>query len=403
MPEWLGIVCAFAVVVVLVGRMVPLGPAVLAGAGIVGMSLGLGLGGTLRLLGSAMVSPDAVELALLMALITLLNRLLQEFGLLEAMIAALTGLLRSTRLSLVAVPSVIGLLPVPGAAIISAPLVDNLGSGLGLSATSKAAINIVFRHAWFFVFPFMPSLILAARLAGLSVYRLGHSMLPLTLVVLVSGYLTYLHRLTDLPPASAHGGRCELGRTLLVTGSPILLSLGLSLLGGLPLPVSLVFGVGLALYLGRRHPRFSLGLLGRGIDYGMVLAMPAIIAFRTVIAEAEVIGELVRSLVDGGLPLLVLAFLLPAVIGFTSASHTTAIGVTFPLILPLVAARAQPALAVLMFTAGYFTYIISPLHLCQILTMQYFRVKLGPLYREYLVPMGTLLVAVWTLVWLYLR
>ncbi|MDQ7794044.1 MAG: DUF401 family protein [bacterium] len=47
------------------------------------------------------------------------------------------------------------------------------------------------------------------------------------------------------------------------------------------------------------------------------------------------------------------------------------------------------------------TYVISPLHLCQIVTLEYFKTRLGPLYREYLLPMTAVLLAAWILAWLH--
>ena len=165
---------------------------------------------------------------------------------------------------------------------------------------------------------------------------------------------------------------------------------------------ALAVGVALAFFLGRKHPRAHPRLLWLGIDRWMVLTMPSIIVFREVVGETRVIAVMVSTLLQRGLPLLVLAFTLPLLVGFVSASYSTTIGITFPLLLPLAEPAARPALAMLMFTSSFVAYVVSPLHLCQILTLDYFKARPGALYREYLFPLGAVLLAARGLVWLYL-
>jgi integral membrane protein (TIGR00529 family) len=400
----IGLLVSFTLIAVLANRRQPLGIAMLTGSVVLGITLGLGPGRTLTVIGNAMVSPIARELALIMALITLLNRILQRSDLLRDMLGALAGLLRNDRLSLAAIPSLVGLLPAPGAAVIAAPLVDAMGDSLALTPARRAAINIVFRHAWFLIFPFTPSLILAAELADVSVYRLASLQLPLAAILLVVGYLCYLWGSRTTPaPASKRDARTRMLRTFLFRGSPLLLGLILPVGFRVPISSSLAIAVLLAIFLGRRHPQVRVGnLLREGIDWWLVLAMAAVIAFRDVLAETAVVTVLVDGLVDGGLPVMAMAAGLPFLIGFVSASQTASIGITFPLLLPLVAPEAGPAVAVLVFTSSFLAYLISPLHLCQVLTVEYFKVRLSSVYREYLVPLAALALSLILLTWLRL-
>ena len=78
-------------------------------------------------------------------------------GYLDKMVQGLQGFLGNLKASIMVVPALVGSMPVLGGAAVSAPLVDKLGEGLHLSPDRKAAINLVFRHGMFFVFPFSPT------------------------------------------------------------------------------------------------------------------------------------------------------------------------------------------------------------------------------------------------------
>ncbi|MDQ7794043.1 MAG: DUF401 family protein [bacterium] len=403
MSQPVALILAFVLIIVLINRKVPLPLAMLAGSATLGLGLGLGPLRTLQVMGRGMLSPASLELVVVVALITILGRLMQEFGLLQQTIDALTGALRSTRLALVAAPTMVGLLPVIGGAIISAPIVDGLGDRLELPPAVKAAVNLVFRHAWFFVFPFNTTLILAAQLADMPLGQLIRMQWPLSLVAVVVGYLVYFRGRPREQFAAGGPTRGALTLAFLVMGSPLLIGLVLSVAFGLHMAPALAIGIALAFYLGRRHPSAHPRLLWLGIDRWMVLTMPSIVAFREVVGEAGVMAVMVSTLVQGGMPLLALAFFLPLVVGFIGASNSTTIGITFPLLLPLAEPAVRPVLVMLMFTSSFVAYLVSPLHLCQILTLDYFRLRLGSIYGGYLLPMGATLLAVWGLAWLYLR
>ena len=400
----IGLLVSFTLIAILANRRLPLGLAMLAGSIVLGLTLGLGPARTFIVIGNALVSPIARELMVVMALITLLNRILQRSDLLRDMLGALTGLLRDDRLSLAAIPSLVGLLPAPGAAVIAAPLVDAMGDSLSLTPARRAAINIIFRHAWFLIFPFAPSLILAAQLADMSVYRLAGLQLPLAVTFLAAGYLRYLYGPRTLPvQALDRSARVRMLGTFLFRGSPLLLGLILPVGFRMPISSSLAIAVLLAIFLGWRHPRFRVSrLLRDGVDWWLVLAMGVVIAFRDVLAETAVVTVLVDGLVDGGLPVMAMAAGLPFLISFVSASQNASIAITYPLLLPLVAPEAGPAVAVLVFTSSFFAYLISPLHLCQVLTVEYFKVRLSALYREYVVPLAALALSLAILTWLRL-
>jgi len=152
----LGRVAAFVAIVMLVQRKVQVGLALLIGAAIVGLSSGKGLGTLFSITMESLVNPNSVQLILTLGVISLLGHVLQEGGVLVKIMGLLQVTLRSTKLTIMLVPSLIGTLIVAGGAIMSAPTVEKLGAALELPRERMAAINLVFRHPWFFVYPLIP-------------------------------------------------------------------------------------------------------------------------------------------------------------------------------------------------------------------------------------------------------
>ncbi|MFP4200762.1 MAG: DUF401 family protein, partial [Clostridia bacterium] len=113
--------------------------------------------------------------------------------------------------------------------------------------------------------------------------------------------------------------------------------------------------------------------------------MAAIMVFRGSVNETTAFNQLMGSMMEAGIPLYLVAGLLAVVIGYISASHASTIAVLFPLIIP--AARAAGAdyqtYVLLIYSSAFLAYLISPLHLCQILTNHYFGVSLGKVFKIY--------------------
>jgi hypothetical protein len=84
-----------------------------------------------------------------------------------------------------------------------------------------------------------------------------------------------------------------------------------------------------------------------------------------------------------GIPLEAIIIIMTSIASYVAANLTVVIGLMYPLVLPLVAPEQVVPIASLIYTLGYATYFISPIHLCQALTNEYFGVSMKDLYKEY--------------------
>jgi hypothetical protein len=71
------------------------------------------------------------------------------------------------------------------------------------------------------------------------------------------------------------------------------------------------------------------------------------------------------------------------------------VGITFPLLLPLMGVAApSPALVALAFGSGFAGVMLSPVHLCYVLTCDYFQADIARVYHRLFLPSALVMAAV---------
>lgn len=376
---------AFVLVIVLVNKKVPLGSAMLIATLVVGLGSGHGLWKTAGIIASSLLDPITLELLSVIALICILGHLLKKFGLLTNMVEALDRLLPSTKATIMLVPMMIGCLTVSGGAIISAPMVDSLGERLRLPPNKKSAINLLYRHGGHFMFPFVPGILLASSLGRISATRLAAMMIPVSLLVLATGYFLFLRKAeADQGPDLPRDFRKDL-TAFLINGSPLLLSLLLAIGFGLRFAYALLIGIGIAVALAYRQGSLMWPDLWAGLisQKQMIFATTGIMIFRGMINQVAVLPALVNQLIANGLPIELLLITLPAIIAYATGGISSAMGITMPmLVASTLPEQTRLLYAMLIYCSGYLGYFTSPLHLCMVLTNEYFGSKLSDTYRD---------------------
>ncbi len=400
-----GVLVAFAAIMVLSMKRVKLSGVMLVATVIMVVTSGLNVKDAFTVIWKACADVTTLELVLAVLSIGLFSTTMKELGYLEKAVAGLSGFLGNVKAAIMAVPALIGTMPVHGGAALSAPLVDRLGDSLDLEPDVKASANLVFRHGMFFLFPFSTSLILTSKITGFSIPALIANMWPMSVTMWGAGYIVFLRkprhpalrfrreaasaleseRLDNQgdEPCGA-GGRFQGLSLFLKYGGPLLLALLLGLALKWPLWIALLAGTGLAavlgLFEGKPLPRVE--TLYRGANLEQVLAMFFIMVFKEFVAISPVFPDLVAKGTARGISPALMALALPLVFGYGSASHLSTIGVLFPILLPHALTEAsQMAMVCLMYSASFVSYFVSPLHLCQILTCQYFDVDMFRVYK----------------------
>ncbi|EGJ49510.1 DUF401 family protein [Desulfocurvibacter africanus] len=383
-------------------------PSVLGGSLLLGLAFGMPLPVWLTTAGVALTTVKTLLLAVVVILILVLSDILELSGQNRRLMDALSGYLTSPRLRLAFFPSLIGLLPMPGGAVFSAPMLGSVAEGMNIRPEDKVMLNYWFRHMWELIWPLYPGIILASSLSGVPLITLIAYTLPGMIFFTVLGWW-FLLRPSRLPlPIEAVSERKPRNaRKALLHGLPLLVaivgSLGLEgLLSAVrpdvPYEWGIIAGLATAIAWTMLQNGLKLGFLAKVLLQrkllGMLLAIASIFVFKDVMAGSGVVETLSAS-AGGAMAMFAASVLLPYLVGLVSGITMAFVGATFPLMLGLLQqAGAMDSLIpymVLSLFSGFLGVMSSPLHICYVLSCQYFEVGLGRPWRKLLAPCALLM------------
>jgi len=413
---------AFALILVLARLKVPLAAAILAGAVAAGLLFRTAPLELLRILAVGAIQPKTLGLLAIVVILLVLSEAMRQGGRLEEIVERVRLLLRRPAAAMAALPAVIGLLPMPGGALFSAPMVEAAAGTDRPSGAALSAVNYWYRHIWEFWWPLYPGVILAVDISKVGWGAFIAFNLPLTLFMTLGGLWTLraLHpNLRAVGPLAPAGTK----RRLLAAASPIwlvlviwaLLKLVLLLTFGAaptgqgadpavralhqygPIAVALVASLAVT----ARQDRLGWRGLGKVFAtkriYALGVLVLAVRVFQHVLDAVHapaVIGDELEAL---GVPVELVVALLPFIAGLVTGLAVGFVGTSFPIVLGLVyASQAGPIhpYVVLAYACGHLGQMMSPLHLCQVVSNRYFTTGSAPVYRRILPAAGITAVAV---------
>ncbi len=313
--------------------------------------------------------------------------------------------------SLVFIPAAIGMVPMPGGALFSAPLVGRTAENSTQAPEWKAAVNYWFRHILEYWWPLYPVVIVTLSIFTLETWKYMAVQIPFTLVSIGAGYFFLLRPYgKDLFGA---GEKIEDPPSLAKALTPIMIIVASTLL----LP-----GIFKYLAPGLNPASWKLLAMFTGLIVALIMIRQGqqkedrqlftdIISKKTLTVLFTLAGVMIfESLLDasGLIPLagqelsrnqvpvgLIIAFL-PFLAGLVTGIAIGFAGAAFPIVVGFVSTdpTLQPIGAlVLAFSMGYAGMMLSPVHLCFLLTVDYFSASFVKVYR-YLLPC-VLSVMVW--------
>ncbi|MFO7990801.1 MAG: DUF401 family protein [Thermoplasmata archaeon] len=402
MTELIGVLIAFVVLGVLIYRKVDFGLSILIASGIMLAFIKPDLEG-LQWLFEISIEYDTLELVAAIVLIGYLGYIYRDSEQVDRLILSLRGIFKDRRVIVASIPAVFGLMPMPGGALVSAPMIQDEGDALGLDGVHKAFINWWFRHIWFSVYPISLGLIITSKLSGVNIYRIALFNSPIFIASIVIGTIWGLGYIRKEENVNS-GQEKKRGRhilSILWWLSPIFLALGLNLAFNVPFFISLAVSV-MFLIL-QNHKKYSLRkvplLLKDGFSVNLLMAAYGIMLFKGIVERSEALVPAVDVL-QSYIPILAVVIISSLFIGMIMGHLPAAVGIGLPVLIPLLpVVNVQTIAMVYLFIM--LGYLISPIHLCIILTIEYFEADLSKFYKR--AKISILLLAASIVVWLFIR
>jgi len=335
-----------------------------------------------------LIDRQTLTLLVVVASALALSRLMEVRGLLTSLTATLERL--GPRLAMHFVPATIGLVPMPAGALVSATALRDLSTRMGLAPERVTFINYWFRHIWETSLPVYPAIIATGIILSLQLSSVTLTLLPMTALVIALGTLSSYRMLRHSKRYQAEErlSTRSIVYNLLRVSWPILLIVALVLAGVeavVAFPLALVL---LACQQKAKWPELKTALK-YGADLQILFLLYAVMLFKATIEGAGAAYALFSDMQYIGLPTPVLLAFLPFLTGFATGISMGFAGISLPLLVPFIAPSSQfnGSALMLAYMSGYVGVLLSPVHLCLILSTEYFKASLAGVYRLILPPL----------------
>ncbi len=348
----------------------------------------------------ALIDPTTLRLMGIIVLVYVLSGILSKVESLRGLADSLRGLVKDYRLSLAFIPALMGLIPMPAGAIFSAPMVKEIGDRAGLTPEEETFVNFWFRHVWEFVWPLHSVMILFAALLKAEIREIILVQFPLTIVAATIGFIwEYKNLKKDAGIISKKDIFPNLKKLFLGIW-PILLIIIFVLAVKIDLLFSLLLVILLLFFLNfsKLKPPAIKEIIKNDIDPGVIILIAGIMIFQRMLQTSggmEVIPEVFAKL--GVHPFIVL-FSIPFFIAIITGIGVAAIGIGLPILLPIIVqGEVNLYYAMLVYAGSFMGVMLSPMHLCLVVTRSYFKSDLNQVYKMLILPLAIITVITFAL------
>jgi len=334
------------------------------------------------------ISATSIQTLKLLSIVILaftLGYSMEYFKLLDNLtnsVAKMTGML-----SLLLIPMIVGLLPMPGGALISAVMLVNLVKKFDVSPERATYINYWFRHPWVTVWPLYPSFIVGAAVVNAPFFEVFRATYPIAIISIASGFL--ITRIF---------GRVEMKFDfswknfwkMIYSFYPVIIVAFSSLIFKLDLLVTLIFAL-LVLFIHKRVKLKDLtSIFKKTIDLKIIILIFAVMIYKNLIEYTGSAEIFFQHLNEWNFSPAIASFLLSFIIGFSTGVEISYASIALPLLTTFTGVgNIVYKNFMLVFGAGYLGVMLSPLHLCLVLSSEYYKAEIFRVYRS-LLPAGIL-------------
>lgn len=392
------LILAMAVIIVMLRRRYPIGPAILAGGIFIWLFQTHDLSNFWTAAWQTATKQRTYDLLLALYFVMCLEIELRTSGTLDGMIAALQRLFSSKKIVLAIMPAFLGLLPSLGGARFSAPIVEITSNGSDVTVEEKATINFWFRHIFEYANPINPGMIVACSIAMIPISSYIMHIGWLSLISLALGWLFCLHALKIGKHTDVERSPEEIRKNI----ADVALSLAPVIVNFI-LVVAFDFGAASSMGLVAIGMIFLLRCTCRvvnvknvflgAIDKKMILNILCILYFIQLLTVTGTLDAVVKAFQASSLPVPAVIACVSLVIGILtglSQGHAA-------IVLPVVAAVAPGDLSLIgvAMVFGIAGQMITPTHVCLTVTLDYFKADFFKTLRPVVV-MEILLLAIFT-------
>ncbi len=371
MLSWIGFIISLIVILIVARKNLPL--ALLCGAIILGLFT-LPLVSILDEIIHTFTDLSIIFLALAMGVIPMIGGVMKASGQMDDLV----NNLRIGRKGLMALsPAIMGLLPMPGGALLSAPILEK--GGEGVADDLKSVINNWFRHLFVMIYPLSSALIASAKISNLNLYTAALSLLPVFAFALFLGYIFFIRKVHgNIIYSSSFSLKKLLIPLCIILIAPFLDFVLKKIFAFHVKEIATLIGVSTAFILSWRLSRTKLNLkeISKKMKpWNFSLIILGMFIFLHIFQSSNV-ADLIASI---PLPPATLCVVAGFILGFATGRVLLPASIILPVY--LATSAISPFAFAIIYTSIFFGYIISPVHPCVCVTIEYFNVPLKKFFK----------------------
>jgi len=413
MLNLIGVISAFAVIIILIHKKINFGLSLIIGSAIVAVfSLqtielidirNAILEATIYSVEDQQIVTETIELALLLTIIFVLAKCMQKTGAIEKLIDSLRSIFTKGG-TLGIIPAIYGLMPVPGGALFSAPSIDKEGDNYNLDKNQKNFLNVWFRHIWFPIFPVSSAMILICSLeySNIDIYQLIIADFPAFIAFIIIGIIFLKLFIKKVPIPSTDIKKDYSGLIYLLPPIiPIILYVVLFAIGfpNLKYYQKSIFIIGVLLsliclyFLTKIKWKKYLKMIKQSLSFKLAFIILGIMLLRSII-EVSKANEILTNMISGlPIPALLIIILIPLILGVLTGYNLGAIALSYLLVEPFFPSTGINiiGLSSIIFMSSLAGYLISPIHLCNVVSSDYLKTDTTRMYKMYMPAVAMLL------------
>jgi len=397
----LGVVVAFVVIILLINKKFNFGVSLILGS----LILGIFSLQTIELVdipkafieasiysfNDQQIVTETIELVFLLMLIYILAKCMQETEAIKKLIDSLRTFF-SKGGTLGVIPAVYGLMPVPGGALFSAPMISEEGKKYLLKKNQKNFLNVWFRHIWFPIYPISSAMILicSEKFSNINIYHLILVNIPAFIASIIIGII-YLKKF--IKKASIQQTKSEKNYTGLIYLLPPIVPLFFyGVLQFFDFPqirsflIGVVFSIIFLYFLIKISFKEYIQIIKKSITWKLALAIFGIMIFREMfdVSKANIlIADMIGRL---PFPALLIIIVIPLLLGLLTGYNLGAIALSYFLVEPFFSFTGINIIGLtsIIFISSLVGYLISPIHLCNVLSSEYLKTDTTRMYKMYI-------------------
>jgi integral membrane protein (TIGR00529 family) len=376
---FLVVIAAMILIVVLLRFKVLIGPAILSGGLLIWLFESRSFEKLWVAFTETLTMQRTWDLLLCLYFVMCLEVELRKSGSLHGMVVTLRNIFSSNKVTLAFMPAFLGLLPSLGGARFSAPIVQEASEGIAVDDEQKSAINLWFRHIFEFSNPLMPGVILACGIANVSIGDLIDQVGWVTILCFVLGWIFLIVPLKITDPEKATNTQHDRSidwKSLILAFGPIVTSFLLIVAFDVQaaLAMGLVVVAFIPLYFWFKRPISVKSVFTESLDKKLFFNVVCILYFIQLLTVIGTLDEIVNVFNNSALPQAVIIACLSFIFGVMTGMGQGYIAIVMPIVALMVPGNI--VLVGIAMVYGMAGQMVTPTHLCILVTVEYFKSRL---------------------------